>query len=139
VGSITALYSVLMEGDGSMDPIAEEMQALLDGHVFLSSELARRNHFPAIDVLRSRSRLMDTVASPEHREHASRIRQLLARYADIELLLRIGEYEKGSDPIADEAVASIDRINAFLRQSSATHVTIEETKERMREIGRAAT
>jgi type III secretion protein N (ATPase) len=137
VGSITALYSVLMEGDGSMDPVAEEMQALLDGHVFLSSELARRNHFPAIDVLRSRSRLMDTVASAEHREHASRIRQLLARYADIELLLRIGEYEKGSDPLADDAVANIDRINAFLRQSSATHDSMEETFERMREIVRA--
>lgn len=137
VGSITALYSVLMEGDGAMDPVAEEMQALLDGHVFLSSQLARRNHFPAIDVLLSRSRLMDTVASAEHREHASRIRQLLARYADIELLLRIGEYEKGSDPLADEAVAKIDQINAFLRQSSATHDSMQETNERMREIVRA--
>jgi type III secretion protein N (ATPase) len=125
---------VLLEGDGTMDPVAEEIQALLDGHVFLSSELAQRNHFPAIDVLRSRSRLMETVVSPRHRAHAGRIRELLARYAEIELLLRIGEYEKGSDPVADEAAAKIDRINAFLRQSSGTHETVQRTEAHLQEI-----
>ncbi|TIQ26244.1 FliI/YscN family ATPase, partial [Mesorhizobium sp.] len=134
VGSITSLYSVLLEGDGTLDPVAEEIQALLDGHVFLSNELAQRNHFPAIDVLRSRSRLMDTVVPAEHRSDAGRLRELLARYADVELLLRVGEYEKGSDAVADEAVAKIDAINAFLRQPSATHETIEQTRERMRGI-----
>ncbi|TIM35311.1 MAG: FliI/YscN family ATPase, partial [Mesorhizobium sp.] len=134
VGSITSLYSVLLEGDGTLDPVAEEIQALLDGHVFLSNELAQRNHFPAIDVLRSRSRLMDTVVPAEHRSDAGRLRELLARYADVELLLRVGEYEKGSDAVADEAVAKIDTINAFLRQPSATHETIEQTRERMRGI-----
>ncbi|GLR39539.1 ATP synthase [Mesorhizobium amorphae] len=134
VGSITSLYSVLLEGDGTLDPVAEEIQALLDGHVFLSNELAQRNHFPAIDVLRSRSRLMDAVVPPAHRADASRLRELLARYADIELLLRVGEYEKGSDAVADEAVAKIDAINAFLRQPSATHESIEKTRQRMREI-----
>ncbi|TIX04038.1 MAG: EscN/YscN/HrcN family type III secretion system ATPase, partial [Mesorhizobium sp.] len=134
VGSITSLYSVLLEGDGTLDPVAEEIQALLDGHVFLSNELAQRNHFPAIDVLRSRSRLMDTVVPSEHRSDAGRLRELLARYADVELLLRVGEYEKGSDAVADEAVAKIDTINAFLRQPSATHETIERTRERMRGI-----
>jgi type III secretion protein N (ATPase) len=134
VGSITGLYSVLVEGDGTMDPVAEEIQALLDGHVFLSNDLAQRNHFPAIDVLRSRSRLMDTVVSPRHKANAGRVRELLARYADIELLLRIGEYERGSDAVADEAVAKIDRINAFLRQPSATHETMEKTEKRMQEI-----
>ncbi|RWB97830.1 FliI/YscN family ATPase [Mesorhizobium sp.] len=134
VGSITSLYSVLLEGDGTLDPVAEEIQALLDGHVFLSNELAQRNHFPAIDVLRSRSRLMDTVVPAEHRSDAGRLRELLARYADLELLLRVGEYEKGSDAVADEAVAKIDTINAFLRQPSATHETIEQTRERMRGI-----
>ncbi|MER9654817.1 FliI/YscN family ATPase [Mesorhizobium sp. M0152] len=134
VGSITGLYSVLLEGDGTLDPVAEEIQALLDGHVFLSNELAQRNHFPAIDVLRSRSRLMDAVVSPVHRSDASRLRELLARYADIELLLRVGEYEKGSDALADEAVAKIDAINAFLRQASATHESIEKTRQVMREI-----
>ncbi|MER8974531.1 MULTISPECIES: FliI/YscN family ATPase [unclassified Mesorhizobium] len=134
VGSITSLYSVLLEGDGTLDPVAEEVQALLDGHVFLSSELAQRNHFPAIDVLRSRSRLMDAVVAPEHRSDAGHLRELLARYADIELLLRVGEYEKGSDPVADEAVAKIDVINAFLRQASATHESLERTRQLMREI-----
>ncbi|TIN30178.1 MAG: FliI/YscN family ATPase [Mesorhizobium sp.] len=134
VGSITSLYSVLLEGDGTLDPVAEEIQALLDGHVFLSNELAQRNHFPAIDVLRSRSRLMDTVVPPAHRSDASHFRELLARYAEIELLLRVGEYEKGSDAVADEAVAKIDAINAFLRQPSATHESIEKTRQHMREI-----
>ncbi|RWA66687.1 FliI/YscN family ATPase [Mesorhizobium sp.] len=134
VGSITSLYSVLLEGDGTLDPVAEEIQALLDGHVFLSNELAQRNHFPAIDVLRSRSRLMDAVVPPAHRADAGRLRELLARYADIELLLRVGEYQKGSDAVADEAVAKIDAINAFLRQPSATHEGIEKTRQRMREI-----
>ncbi|RWB60728.1 FliI/YscN family ATPase [Mesorhizobium sp.] len=134
VGSITSLYSVLLEGDGTLDPVAEEIQALLDGHVFLSNELAQRNHFPAVDVLRSRSRLMDTVVPPGHRSDAGRLRELLARYADVELLLRVGEYERGNDAVADEAVAKIDIINAFLRQASATHETIDKTRQRMREI-----
>ncbi|MDX8477470.1 FliI/YscN family ATPase [Mesorhizobium sp. VK24D] len=134
VGSITSLYSVLLEGDGTLDPVAEEIQALLDGHVFLSNELAQRNHFPAIDVLRSRSRLMDAVVPSTHRADAGRLRELLARYADIELLLRVGEYERGSDAVADEAVAKIDAINAFLRQPSAMHESIEKTRQLMREI-----
>ncbi|TGQ68248.1 MAG: FliI/YscN family ATPase [Mesorhizobium sp.] len=134
VGSITSLYNVLLEGDGTLDPVAEEIQALLDGHVFLSNELAQRNHFPAIDILRSRSRLMDAVVPPAHRSDAGRLRELLARYADVELLLRVGEYEKGSDAVADEAVAKIDAINAFLRQASATRESIEKTRQRMREI-----
>ncbi|MDX8466773.1 FliI/YscN family ATPase [Mesorhizobium sp. VK23B] len=134
VGSITGLYSVLLEGDGTLDPVAEEIQALLDGHVFLSNELAQRNHFPAIDVLRSRSRLMDAVVPSTHRADAGRLRELLARYADIELLLRVGEYEKGSDAVADEAVAKIDAITAFLRQPSATYESIEKTRQLMREI-----
>ncbi|MDG4884020.1 FliI/YscN family ATPase [Mesorhizobium sp. WSM4884] len=134
IGSITSLYSVLLEGDGTLDPVAEEIQALLDGHVFLSSELAQRNHFPAIDILRSRSRLMDAVVPPTHRTDAGHLRELLARYADIELLVRVGEYEKGSDAVADEAMAKIDAITAFLRQGSAAHESIEKTRQLMREI-----
>jgi type III secretion protein N (ATPase) len=133
-GSITAVYAVLVEGEISLDPVAEEMQALLDGHVILSAELARRNHFPAIEVLRSRSRLMDSVVSPEHQSDAARLRELLARHAEVELLVRVGEYQSGSDPVADEAIGKIDRINAFLRQSSALQSTIEETRQQMREI-----
>jgi ATP synthase in type III secretion protein N len=133
-GSITAVYAVLVEGEISLDPVAEEMQALLDGHVILSTELARRNHFPAIDVLRSRSRLMDTVVPPAHRSDAARIRELLARHAEVELLVRVGEYRRGADPLADEALSKIDRINELLRQSSAARVSLEETQRQMREI-----
>jgi ATP synthase in type III secretion protein N len=133
-GSITAVYSVLVEGEISLDPVAEEMQALLDGHVILSAELARRNHFPAIDVLRSRSRLMDMVVPPAHQSDAARVRELLARHAEVELLVRVGEYQRGSDPIADEAIGKIDRINGFLRQTSAVRFTIEDTRRQMREI-----
>jgi type III secretion protein N (ATPase) len=100
----------------------------------LSADLARRNHFPAIDVLRSRSRLMDATVPPQHRADAARMRQLMASYADIELLLRVGEYQKGSDPLADEAIAKIDAINGFLRQTAHEHEAIEETRRRMHEI-----
>jgi type III secretion protein N (ATPase) len=124
----------LVEGDISLDPVAEEVQAILDGHVILSSELARRNHFPAIDVLRSRSRLMDAVVAPEHRADAARIRELLARYAEVELLVRVGEYRNGTDSVADEAISKIDRINGFLRQASSAEATFEKTRRQMREI-----
>jgi ATP synthase in type III secretion protein N len=132
-GSITAIYTILVEGEIGLDPVAEEVQAILDGHIILSSELARRNHYPAIDVLRSRSRLMDAVVPPEHRADAGRIRELLARHAEVELLVRVGEYQRGSDPIADEAISKIDRINEFLRQSGAK-TAIEETRRQMRDI-----
>lgn len=114
--------------------MAEEVQALLDGHIFLSSELAQRNHFPAVDVLRSRSRLMETVAPGQHRADAARLRQLMARYADIELLVRVGEYKAGSDALADEAMSKIDAINGFLQQASVQNENMEATRQRMREI-----
>ena len=133
-GSITGIYTVLVEGDITLDPVAEEVQAILDGQVMLSNELAQRNHFPAIDVLRSRSRLMETVAPPEQRTDATHMRTLLSRYADVELLVRVGEYQQGTDPIADEAIAKIERINAFLRQSSSERVSLIQTRQHMREI-----
>jgi type III secretion protein N (ATPase) len=133
-GSITAIYTVLVEGEIGLDPVAEEVLALLDGHIILSSELARRNHFPAIDVLRSRSRLMDAVAPPVHQSVAARIRELLARHAEVELLVRIGEYQPGSDPVTDEAISKIEQINGFLRQASGTTIAIEETRRQMQEI-----
>jgi type III secretion protein N (ATPase) len=133
-GSITALYTVLVEGDGTLDPIAEEVQAILDGHIALSPELAQRNHFPAVDVLRSRSRLMEAVAPAEHRAAAARMRELLARYVDIELLVRVGEYKTGTDPKSDEALAKIERINAFLRQSFDETAPMDATVRRLQEI-----
>lgn len=116
-GSITAIYTVLTEGEASLDPVAEEARSILDGHIVLSGALAQREHFPAIDVLHSRSRLMDRVVDPEQRRMATRIRELMARFEEVELLMRIGEYRAGSDALADEAIARREAIEQFLRQA----------------------
>jgi type III secretion protein N (ATPase) len=133
-GSISALYTVLTEGDAAMDPVAEEVRSILDGHVVLTAELAQRNYFPAIDVLRSRSRLMNQVTGDEQRYLAGRIRELLARYAEIELLIRIGEYSAGNDPLSDEAIARHAAIEQFLRQDAEQSSSPTETLRRMREV-----
>lgn len=116
-GSITAFYTVLVEGDGTLDPIAEETRAILDGHIVLSSELAQADHFPAIDVLKSRSRVAAAVCAPQHAAWAGQLRTLVARYAEIELMLRVGEYRPGGDPLADRAIARHDAVTDFLRQA----------------------
>ncbi len=131
-GSITGVYTVLVEGDGTLDPVAEEVQSILDGHIILSPELAQRNHYPAIDVLRSRSRLMDAITPPDHQKYAGRIRELLSRYQEIELLVRVGEYEKGSDMLADEAINKIDRINAFLKQKAGEKIQMAGLRMQMK-------
>jgi type III secretion protein N (ATPase) len=133
-GSITAFYTVLVEGDGSGDPIAEETRGILDGHIVLSRKLGDAGHYPAIDVLASRSRVMDAVTSPEHRGAATRIRDLLARYADAEFLIQVGEYKSGADPITDEAVAKIESLRAFLRQGSDEWTSFEETTAWMTQL-----
>lgn len=117
-GSITGFYTVLTEGDGTLDPVAEDIKSILDGHIMLSAKLARREHYPAIDVLQSRSRVMTHVAAAPHLNDAAKVREMLARYDEIELLLRVGEYRQGSDPLADKACRKIDDINAFLRQKT---------------------
>ncbi|WP_226502277.1 FliI/YscN family ATPase [Pseudomonas sp. MWU16-30317] len=130
-GTITALYTVLTDGDVASDPVAEEARSILDGHIVLSGELAQRNHFPAIDVLRSRSRLMEQVASAEQRQLAARMRELIARRRDIEMLIQVGEYVAGSDALADEAIARHDAIQAFLRQAPDDHA---DALEQMRKV-----
>ncbi|WP_409995430.1 FliI/YscN family ATPase [Rhizobium leguminosarum] len=132
-GSITAIYTVLTEGDSALDPVAEETKAILDGHIVLSADLAERDHFPAIDVLKSRSRLMNAVASTEHRQLAGQIRDNMAAYRDIELLLRVGEYRPGSDARADLAVSRHVAIEAFLRQPSDEICDMATTLKRMKE------
>lgn len=133
IGTITAIYTVLTEGDESLDPVAEEARSILDGHIVLSESLAQRNHFPAIDVLASRSRLMDPVVSPVHRAVASRIRELMSRYRDVELLLQVGEYTRGQDADNDLAVDRHTSIDEFLRQSLTNDApaTLDATIERM--------
>lgn len=121
-GSITAFYTVLVEDDGTGDPVAEEARALLDGHIVLSRKLAEGGLFPAIDVLASRSRVMGRIVSENHTRDAERIRSLMSRYSEIELLLRMGEYAKGSDRLADEAIAKQDAIKDFLYRSTGRPV-----------------
>lgn len=133
-GSITALYTVLVEGDDLTEPVADEVRSILDGHIVLSRKLAAANHYPAIDVPASTSRVMNAIVSPAHQWAAGRLRELLAKYQEIELLLRIGEYRAGSDAVADEAVEKIDAINAFLKQGIAERSGLPETLAMMNEI-----
>lgn len=133
-GSITALYTVLTEGDAAQDPVAEEVKSILDGHIILSDELAERNHFPAIDILKSRSRMMDAIVGDKHRKAAAALRQHIAAYRDVELLIRIGEYAPGGDTRADAAVARHARIEAFLRQQPGDVADFDRTVQMMRAI-----
>jgi ATP synthase in type III secretion protein N len=133
-GSITAFYTVLVEGDLMADPIAEEAKSLLDGHIILSDKLAAANHYPAIDILLSRSRLFDTVVTPEHRNAAGRMRELYSKYQDIELLIQVGEYKSGSEALADEAVRKIDAIRNFLKQRPGEAAPFEQTLDRLKAL-----
>jgi type III secretion protein N (ATPase) len=117
-GSITALYTVLVEGDDMTEPVADETRSILDGHIILSRKLAAANHYPAIDVLASVSRVMSAIVAPEHRQAAGRVRELLSKYDEVELLVQIGEYQQGTDAEADAALARIDAINRFLCQAT---------------------
>jgi flagellum-specific ATP synthase len=115
-GSITGLYTVLVEGDDMNEPIADAARSLLDGHVALSRRLASESHYPAIDVLGSISRVMVNVVPPEHRAAAARVRSWLATHRDAEDLINIGAYARGSSAAIDEAISRLPAINAFLRQ-----------------------
>lgn len=133
-GSITAFYTVLVEGDDMTEPVADEVVSLLDGHISLSRSLASAAHYPAVDVLASTSRVMSAVVGMTHMETANHIRKLLAKYNEVELLVRIGEYKEGADPIADEAVRKIDSINRFLQQDAQTYETFEQSLQSLREL-----
>jgi type III secretion protein N (ATPase) len=133
-GSITAFYTILIEGDDMSEPVAEEIQSLLDGHMVLSRKLASSGHYPAIDVLNSISRVMTAVVSKEHQKAADRLRAIMAKYREIELLVQIGEYKKGADKEADEAVAKIRKINSFLKQKRDERTDFDSIKKQMFEI-----
>ena len=131
-GSITAFYTVLAEDEDNSDPVAEEVRSILDGHIVLSRKLAQANHYPAIDVLASASRVFTRVADPAHREATARLRALMARHAEIEFLLRVGEYQAGSDPLADQAIACAPAIRQLLCQGSDESTGFAETLIRLR-------
>jgi flagellum-specific ATP synthase len=125
-GSITAFYTVLMESDDQQDPLVDGARALLDGHVMLDRRLAARNHYPPIAILDSVSRLMPMVCSPAHLEKVNLLRKLLAAHAASEDLIRVGAYQKGSDPLLDQAILLLPELNRFLEQRSDEAVTLED-------------
>jgi type III secretion protein N (ATPase) len=133
-GSITALYTVLVEGDDMTEPVADETRSILDGHIVLSRKLGAANHYPAIDVLASASRVMNALITPEHRQAAGTVRELMAKYQDIELLLKVGEYKKGSDRVADIAIDKHEAIRKFLRQATDEHAGWEDTLAQLRTL-----
>ena len=135
-GSITALYTVLVEGDDMNEPVADESRSLLDGHIILSRKMAESGHFPAIDILGSVSRLFTTVATPEQQAAAYKIRELMAKFNDVELLVNIGEYKTGSDKVADEAIRKIDHIRRFLRQAMHEKSSLNEAISMMLELAK---
>ncbi len=130
-GSITAFYTVLMEGDDQMDPIVDAVRSLLDGHILLDRRLTSEGHFPPIQLLESLSRLMPAVCGPEHLAKAQRLRRLLADFTRSEDLIRIGAYQKGTDPELDRAIAVVPQLKIFARQGPVEIPTLEATLQRL--------
>jgi flagellum-specific ATP synthase len=126
-GSITGLYTVLVEGDDMNEPVADSVRSILDGHIVLSRDLAARNHYPSIDILTSASRVMRDIVSPEHMQLNGRVREILATYKEAEDLINIGAYVEGSNGKIDYAISQIDAILDFLQQGMNDSVTMETT------------
>ena len=133
-GSITGIYTVLVDGDDMNEPIADAVRSILDGHIVLSRAIAAQNHFPAIDVLASVSRVMNEVVDEAHLKAAQNLRALMAVYKEAEDLIHIGAYVKGSSQKIDTAVAKIDAINDFLRQGVFEQSSYEETEKTLESI-----
>ena len=126
-GSITALYTVLMEGDDINDPVVDTVRGIVDGHIFLSRKIAEMNHYPAIDVLGSISRLFTEIVTDEHKQAAYKMRKLMALYRENKDLIDVGMYNAGSNPKLDIAIELMPQINAFLQQRTSDSVTMENT------------
>ncbi|MBT6120527.1 flagellar protein export ATPase FliI [bacterium] len=126
-GSITAIYTVLVDGGDMDEPIADAARGILDGHIILNRDLAAKNHYPCIDVPASVSRLMNAICTEEHKTAAGQLREILAKHAEAEDLINIGAYVKGSNPKIDYAVDNIDAVNTFLRQRTDANIPMEES------------
>jgi flagellum-specific ATP synthase len=133
-GSVTALYTVLVEGDDLNEPITDAVRGILDGHIVLSRDLANRNHYPAIDILTSVSRLMPDIVSKQHFETAGFIKSMMAVYKDAEDIINIGAYKKGSNSEIDRAIALNKDIKRFLHQGMNESVSFQDTIRQMTEI-----
>lgn len=134
-GTITGLYTVLVEGDDFNEPISDTARSILDGHIMLSRELAHKNHYPAVDVLQSVSRVMKEVTNKEHSTAAGKIRTLLAAYKKNEDLINIGAYVNGADPVTDQAIKFMTQINNFLQQNVDEKTTYEQTVSQLMTLG----
>jgi flagellum-specific ATP synthase len=132
-GSITGIYTVLVEGDDTNEPISDTVRGIIDGHIILSRRVAARNHYPAIEILESVSRLMTEIASPELQAAAAKMRNLLSVYNTNIDLVQIGAYKRGSNPKLDEALRKIDKINGFLQQGTKEAFTFEQTAQLIKE------
>lgn len=128
-GSITGLYTVLVDGDDFNEPITDTARSILDGHIMLSRKLGHRNHYPAIDILQSISRVMSSIASKEHKAAAGKLKNVLATYQEAEDLINIGAYKRGSNPGIDYAISKIDAVNAFLMQDTMEKFEFEEEEQ----------
>ncbi|MFA6914791.1 MAG: flagellar protein export ATPase FliI [Parachlamydiales bacterium] len=133
-GSITAFYTVLVAGDDMNEPVADEVRSILDGHIILSSDLAKKFHYPAIEVMSSASRVMNGIISKEHLQLVGKLREVLANYAKNELLIKIGEYKRGTDKMGDFAIDHIDKVIKFLKQSVDEKCSFQETVQLLRAI-----
>ncbi len=137
-GTITGLYTVLVEGDDFNEPISDTSRSILDGHIVLSRALAHKNHYPAVDVLQSLSRVMGDVTTKEHRDAAGALRNLMAVHAKNEDLINIGAYVSGTDPVCDKAISMMDDINKFLKQSTNEKTEYVKTIEEIINLGKRA-
>ena len=133
-GSITGLYTVLVDGDDMNEPIADTARSILDGHIVLNRKIAHKNHYPAIDVLASISRCMSAIASGSHKKAAGQMRNVMGTYAEAEDLINIGAYKRGSNPGVDYAIDKIDAVNQFLRQPTHEPWSFEETMKKLYDI-----
>ena len=133
-GSITGLYTVLVDGDDFNEPITDTARGILDGHIVLSRQMAQKNHYPAIDILQSISRVMSSIITKEHKVAAGKMKQVLATYQEAEDLINIGAYKAGSNPDIDFAIDKIRAVNAFLQQQTDEKHTFEESLQQMLDI-----
>jgi len=133
-GSITAIYTVLVDGGDMDEPIADAARGILDGHMVLSRDLAAKNHYPCIDVGHSVSRLFTAINTPEHQTSAGKMREVLARYVEAEDLINIGAYIKGSNPKIDYAIDKIENVNAFLKQKTMENISFDDSIKTMKKL-----
>jgi flagellum-specific ATP synthase len=134
VGSITGLYTVLVDGDDFNEPISDTARSILDGHIMLSRKMAHKNHYPAIDILQSISRVMSQIVTSDHKKAAGMLKNVMATYQEAEDLINIGAYKNGSNPDIDYAISKIGQVNEFLMQAVDEKLSFEQEIDMLKEI-----